>query len=63
MAGSAPAIRLFGGRSFCLEHFQEKWKPVFRFENATTQEALESVSMETERTLSAKKCMMSVPID
>jgi hypothetical protein len=20
-----------------LEHFQEKWKPVFRFENATTQ--------------------------
>src|SRR6516162_1796921 len=22
-----------------LEHFQEKWEPVFRFENATTQEA------------------------
>jgi hypothetical protein len=20
-----------------LEHFQEKWEPVFRFENATTQ--------------------------
>jgi hypothetical protein len=20
-----------------VEHFQEKWKPVFRFENATTQ--------------------------
>jgi hypothetical protein len=20
-----------------MEHFQEKWEPVFRFENATTQ--------------------------
>jgi hypothetical protein len=30
-----------------LEHFQEKWKPVFRFENATTQET-EHIQFPTE---------------